>query len=61
MTRLQKLHDAGVSIWLDTLSRELLDSGDFAALIGHAADPRRLADPDVPLTELSTVSQGGAS
>jgi len=30
---LQRLHDAGVSIWLDTLSRELLDSGEFAELI----------------------------
>jgi hypothetical protein len=30
-----------VSIWLDTLSRELLDSGDFARLIadfGHRGD-----------------------
>jgi hypothetical protein len=25
MSRLQQLHDAGVSIWLDTLSRELID------------------------------------
>jgi transaldolase len=33
MNRLQALHDARVSIWLDTLSRELLDSGDFARLI----------------------------
>jgi transaldolase len=31
--RLQRLHDAGVAIWLDTLSRQLLDSGDFASLI----------------------------
>jgi len=31
--RTQRLHDAGVSIWLDTLSRELLDSGEFAGLI----------------------------
>ena len=30
MNRLEHLHDAGVSIWLDTLSRELLDSGAFA-------------------------------
>jgi transaldolase len=30
---LRRLHDAGVSIWLDTISRELLDSGDFARLI----------------------------
>jgi transaldolase len=27
---MQALHDAGVSIWLDTLSRELLNSGEFA-------------------------------
>ena len=27
---LAHLHDAGVSIWLDTLSRELLESGEFA-------------------------------
>ena len=31
--RLQRLHAAGVSIWLDTLSRELLASGEFAELI----------------------------
>ena len=30
---LRRLHEAGVSIWLDTLSRELLDSGGFADLI----------------------------
>jgi transaldolase len=30
---LQRLHDAGVSIWLDTLSRQLLRSGEFAELI----------------------------
>ena len=30
---LQRLHEAGVSIWLDTLSRELIDSGEFATLI----------------------------
>jgi transaldolase len=36
MTRspaLQQLRQAGVSIWLDTLSRELLDSGGFAELM----------------------------
>ena len=30
---LKRLHDAGVSIWLDTLSRQLLDSGEFAELV----------------------------
>ena len=29
MNRLRKLQEAGVSIWLDTLSRELLESGEF--------------------------------
>jgi transaldolase len=31
--RLRALHDAGVSIWLDALSRDLLDTGAFAALV----------------------------
>ena len=30
---LTRLHEAGVSVWLDTLSRDLLRSGEFAALI----------------------------
>jgi transaldolase len=30
---LQRLREAGVSIWLDTLSRELLDTGGFAELV----------------------------
>ena len=30
---LQRLREAGVSIWLDTLSRELLETGGFAELI----------------------------
>jgi transaldolase len=33
MDRLGKLRDAGVSIWLDTLSRELLDTGEFSRLV----------------------------
>jgi len=32
-SNLRRLHDAGVSIWLDTISRQLLESGDFASLI----------------------------
>lgn len=30
---LKRLHEAGVSIWLDTLSRQLLGSGEFSDLI----------------------------
>jgi transaldolase len=47
MTRLHALHDAGVSIWLDTLSRELLDSGDFARLIAHYAVTGATSNPTI--------------
>ena len=30
---LQRLQAAGVSIWLDRLSRELLERGEFAGLV----------------------------
>jgi transaldolase len=33
MDRLADLRDAGVSIWLDTLSRELLETDEFAELV----------------------------
>src|SRR5436190_15091659 len=33
MNRLKQLQEAGVSIWLDTLSRDLLESGDFQRLV----------------------------
>jgi transaldolase len=47
MNRLQQLHDAGVSIWLDTLSRELLDSGAFAALIADSAVTGATSNPTI--------------
>jgi transaldolase len=47
MNRLQALHDAGVSIWLDTLSRELLDSGDFAGLIADCAVSGATSNPTI--------------
>jgi transaldolase len=47
MNRLQQLHDAGVSIWLDTLSRELLDSGAFAQLIGGSAVTGATSNPTI--------------
>ncbi len=47
MNRLQALHDAGVSIWLDTLSRELLDSGDFAGLIADSAVTGATSNPTI--------------
>ena len=47
MNRLQALRDAGVSIWLDTLSRELLDSGDFAGLIADCAVTGATSNPTI--------------
>jgi transaldolase len=47
MNRLRRLHDAGVSIWLDTLSRELLDSGAFATLIAESAVTGATSNPTI--------------
>jgi transaldolase len=44
---LQRLHDAGVSIWLDTLSRDLLDSGEFAELIRDCAVTGATSNPTI--------------
>src|SRR5436309_4402221 len=44
---LQRLHDAGTSIWLDTLSRELLDSGQFAELIRDYAVTGATSNPTI--------------
>jgi transaldolase len=33
MSRIKKLHELGQSVWLDTISRELIRSGELAALI----------------------------
>jgi transaldolase len=45
--RLQRLHDAGVSIWLDTLSRELLETGAFAALVEELAVTGATSNPTI--------------
>ncbi len=47
MNRLRRLHEAGVSIWLDTLSRELLDSGAFARLISGSAVTGATSNPTI--------------
>jgi transaldolase len=47
MSRLRQLQAAGVSIWLDTLSRELLDSGAFAALIADCAVTGATSNPTI--------------
>jgi transaldolase len=47
MNRLEALREAGVSIWLDTLSRELLDSGEFARLIADYAVTGATSNPTI--------------
>ena len=45
--RLQRLHEVGVSIWLDTLSRDLLESGGFAELIGDYSVTGATSNPTI--------------
>ena len=47
MSRLQRLHNAGVSIWLDTLSRDLLETGKFAALVDDFAVTGATSNPTI--------------
>jgi transaldolase len=47
MGRLQQLHEAGVSIWLDTLSRELLETGEFERLIRESAVTGATSNPTI--------------
>ena len=51
--RLQRLRDAGVSIWLDTLSRDLLKSGEFAALVGDYSVSGATSNPTIFATAIS--------
>jgi transaldolase len=44
---LQRLREAGVSIWLDTLSRELLSSGGFAGLISDYGVTGATSNPTI--------------
>jgi transaldolase len=44
---LKRLREEGVSIWLDTLSRELLRSGEFAALIGDFGVTGATSNPTI--------------
>ena len=51
--RLQRLHDAGVSIWLDTLSRELLQSGQFSELVRDYAVTGATSNPTIFATAIT--------
>jgi transaldolase len=46
-THLQALRDAGVSIWLDTLSRELLESGELATLVADFGVTGATSNPTI--------------
>jgi transaldolase len=47
VNRVQALRAAGVSIWLDTLSRELLDSGEFSRLIADYGVTGATSNPTI--------------
>jgi transaldolase len=47
MNRLEELHEAGVSIWLDMLSRDLLEDGTFTSLIASDAVTGATSNPTI--------------
>lgn len=69
--RLQSLSDAGVSIWLDDLSRERIASGNLAELIQHSnvvgvtTNPtifaKALSDGDSYAEQIAQLDAAGAS
>ena len=46
-SNLKALHAAGVSIWLDTLSRELLHDGEFEALARDCSVTGATSNPTI--------------
>jgi transaldolase len=52
MERLGQLHDAGVSIWLDTLSRGLLTSGEFQTLVDDWSVTGATSNPTIFATAI---------
>jgi transaldolase len=50
---LRQLHEAGVSIWLDTLSRRLLKSGEFATLIRDHSVTGATSNPTIFATAIT--------
>lgn len=46
-TRLHRLSERGVSVWIDTLSRELLASGELARLVAHDAVTGVTSNPTI--------------
>ena len=70
-SKLRELHASGVSIWLDSLSRGLIESGEFAALVrdysvtGATSNPTIFAKAIVGSTaydaELRSLAAGGVT
>jgi transaldolase len=68
-SNLKQLHEAGTSIWLDTLSRDLLSSGGFGELIsdysvtGATSNPtifaKAITGSDLYDEQLRAVAEGG--
>ena len=54
MGRLQQLHEAGVSIWLDTLSRDLLETGEFERLVREFAVTGATSNPTIFAKAITT-------
>jgi transaldolase len=51
---LGSLHEAGVSIWLDTLSRQLLESGEFEELIREYSVTGATSNPTIFAKAITT-------
>ena len=47
MNRLERLRRAGVSIWLDDLSRELIETGEFSRLVQEQAVTGATSNPTI--------------
>ena len=53
-SRLHKLHEAGVSVWIDSLSRELLETGELARLVKEDAIVGVTSNPTIFQKALAT-------
>ena len=57
MKRLDQLREAGVSIWLDSLSRELLETGRFQELVTEFAVSGATSNPTIFATAINGSSR----
>jgi transaldolase len=57
MDRLATLHDAGVSIWLDALSRDLLDTGELDRLVRQRHVTGATSNPTIFATAITSSAR----